>query len=135
MANIIKCKVLLFVEAKKTFVNIPPIKSIPDIVQLSPISVSPSLQTLSVTVCQAMELPAMDMGRVSDPYVKVWTPGSQDMPCTLVEFDTSKGNTRLALFTYQCHSLLCTARRVFGTLRVSFSSGLPHPRDEGDEEV
>ena len=28
-------------------------------------------QTLSVTVCQAMELPAMDMGGVSDPYVKV----------------------------------------------------------------
>jgi len=29
-------------------------------------------QTLSVTVCQAMELPAMDMGGVSDPYVKVF---------------------------------------------------------------
>ena len=28
-------------------------------------------QTLSVTVIQAMELPAMDMGGVSDPYVKV----------------------------------------------------------------
>ena len=28
-------------------------------------------QTLSVTVCQAMELPAMDLGGVSDPYVKV----------------------------------------------------------------
>ena len=28
-------------------------------------------QTLSVRVCQAMELPAMDMGGVSDPYVKV----------------------------------------------------------------
>ena len=31
-------------------------------------------QTLSVTVCQAMELPAMDMGGVSDPYVKVRFP-------------------------------------------------------------
>jgi len=29
-------------------------------------------QTLSVTVIQAMELPAMDMGGVSDPYVKVF---------------------------------------------------------------
>jgi len=29
-------------------------------------------QTLSVTVCQAMELPAMDLGGVSDPYVKVF---------------------------------------------------------------
>eukprot|EP00092_Neocalanus_flemingeri_P021345 GFUD01023134.1.p1 GENE.GFUD01023134.1~~GFUD01023134.1.p1 ORF type:complete len:426 (+),score=161.42 GFUD01023134.1:54-1331(+) len=29
-------------------------------------------QTLSVTVCQAMELPAMDMGGVSDPYVKIF---------------------------------------------------------------
>ena len=28
-------------------------------------------QTLSVTVIQAMELPAMDLGGVSDPYVKV----------------------------------------------------------------
>ena len=28
-------------------------------------------QTLSVTVIQAMELPAMDMGGVSDPYIKV----------------------------------------------------------------
>ena len=28
-------------------------------------------QTLSVTVIQAIELPAMDMGGVSDPYVKV----------------------------------------------------------------
>jgi len=29
-------------------------------------------QTLSVTIIQAMELPAMDMGGVSDPYVKVF---------------------------------------------------------------
>jgi synaptotagmin-1 len=29
-------------------------------------------QTLSVTVIQAMELPAMDMGGVSDPYVKIF---------------------------------------------------------------
>ena len=32
----------------------------------------------------------MDMGGVSDPYVKVWTPGSQDMPCTLAEFHTNQ---------------------------------------------
>ena len=40
-------------------------------------------QTLSVTVIQAMELPAMDMGGVSDPYVKVikWPscPGSHSL--------------------------------------------------------
>ena len=43
-------------------------------------------QTLSVTVVQAMELPAMDMGGVSDPYVKVWTPGNQDLPCTCANY-------------------------------------------------
>ena len=85
----------------------------------------PPLQTLSVTVCQAMELPAMDMGGVSDPYVKVWTPGSQDMPCTLVEFHTTKGNTRLALYTIVWLSALCSQTSVWNTqgfLFLRFSS-------------
>ena len=70
----------------------------------------------------------MDMGGVSDPYVKVWIPGSQDMPCIVVEFHQRQHET---CPLYTCDSLLYTARRVFGTLRVSFYQVFLIPETKG----
>ena len=50
-------------------------------------------QTLSVTVIQAMELPAMDMGGVSDPYVKV-----NDRWCN--KWNNLLGETKFYIYFY-----------------------------------
>ena len=63
-------------------------------------------QTLNVKVVQATELPAMDMGGVSDPYVKIYllpeTKGQK-------KFET-KGKVKLSFlgFTHICQAIVIT---------------------------